>query len=172
MDDRVDISTAWKTANELLGNKKNLAPTAIKEVGENGETEIVTNPQKLANLFNNFFRRKVEKLRMKTNQPPEIPQAERLRQWISTRSESLPYFQLKEIDKKTFRMIMKKMKAKRVHGVDWIDAYSIKIASPLIEEFLMHLINLSIKKSMFAKTWKAQLILPLHKKKAKDVIES
>ena len=45
MSDKVDVSTAWKTANELLGNTKNLAPTAIKEVGRNGVTDIVTNPQ-------------------------------------------------------------------------------------------------------------------------------
>ena len=33
LSDKVDVSTAWKTANELLGSNTNLAPTAIKEVG-------------------------------------------------------------------------------------------------------------------------------------------
>ena len=67
-------------------------------------------------------------------------------------------------------MIMKRMKCKRVHGVDWIDAHSLKIAGPLIEESLLHLINLSIRKSSFANRWKPQLIFPFHKKKAKDEI--
>ena len=71
-----------------------------------------------------------------------------------------------------FRLIMKRMKGKRVHGVDWIDAYSPKIAGPLLEDSLIHLINLSIKQSSFATIWKPQLIHPCHKKKAKDVIEN
>ena len=41
LNDKVDISTAWKTANELLGNKKNLAPTDIKKVGKDGNIETL-----------------------------------------------------------------------------------------------------------------------------------
>ena len=172
LGDRVDVSTAWKTANEFLGNNKNLAPTAIKEVGNNGQIETVTNPLKLATMFNQFFRRKVKLLRNKTNQPPKTPPTERLRQWLVRRRQPPPPFTLREIDKKTFRIIMKKMKSSRVHGSDWIDAYSIKIASPLLEDSLIHLVNLSIKQSKFATKWKPQLIHPFHKKKAKDEIEN
>ena len=64
------------------------------------------------------------------------------------------------------------MKGKRVHGVDWIDSYSLKLASPLIEDCLIHLINLSIRGSSFATRWKPQLIFPFHKKKEKDAIEN
>jgi hypothetical protein len=71
-----------------------------------------------------------------------------------------------------FRRIMKKMKPKRVHGVDWIDSYSLKISSPLIEDCLIHLINLSIVKSLFSSRWKPQLIFPTHKKNEKDLIEN
>ena len=71
-----------------------------------------------------------------------------------------------------FRQIMKKFKSKRVHGVDWIDSYSLKIASPLIEDALIHLINLSIKSSKFSSRWKPQLIFPLHKKNERNVVLS
>ena len=71
-----------------------------------------------------------------------------------------------------FRNIQKKMKAKRVQGVDEIDAYSLKIASPLTKESLIHLINLSINKSIFSSRWKPQLVFPMHKKKDKDVLEN
>ena len=64
------------------------------------------------------------------------------------------------------------MKSKRVHGTDWIDSYSIKMASPLLEDNLLHMVNLSIRQSKFATNWKPQLIHPLHKKKAKDLIEN
>ena len=67
---------------------------------------------------------------------------------------------------------MKKMKGKRVHGTDWIDAYSLKIASPLLEDSLIHLINLSIRQGRFAQVWKPQLIHPVHKKNARDKKEN
>ena len=89
LGDRVDVSTALKTANEILGNNKNLAPTAIKEVGKDGQTETVTNPLKLATMFNEFFRKKVELLRNKTIQPPKKSPTERLRQWLETASTTI-----------------------------------------------------------------------------------
>ena len=54
------------------------------------------------------------------------------------------------------------MKGKRSHGIDGIDSYSIKLAGPLLEKSLLHLINLSIKKQRVASKWKPQLIF--HKK--------
>ena len=65
---------------------------------------------------------------------------------------------------------MRKMKPKKVHGSDWIDSYSLTIASPLIEDALIHLINLSILDRKFATRWKPQLVFPLHKKNEKDAV--
>ena len=173
LGDKVDVYTAWRTANELLGSHKNLAPTAIKEIGMNGEVEIVRNPQKLATMFNKFFRRKVQRLRTKTESKlPTISPTKRLRTWLQKREQPIPSFNFKEIDKTTFRKIMKKMKSSRVHGVDWIDGYSLKSAGPLIEDSLMHLVNLSIRQNRFAACWKPQLIHPFHKKKSKNDIEN
>ena len=65
-----------------------------------------------------------------------------------------------------------KNEEQRVHGVDWIDRFSLKIPSPLLENSLLNLVNLSIKQTKFAKNWNPQLKLPFHKKKAKDKIEN
>ena len=134
--------------------------------------EIVTNPQRLGNMFNKFFRNKVKKLRAKTNKPPSVPPTVRLQQWLNTRGQPPPQFSLRKIDKKTLRMILKKMKPKRVHGTDWIDSYSLKVASPLLEDSLLHLVNLSIEQNKFANKWKPQLIHPFHKKKDRDLLEN
>ena len=64
---------------------------------------------------------------------------------------------------------MQKMKCKRVLGINWIYSYSLKIASPLLEDSLLHKVNLSIRKSKLATSWKPQLIHPFHKKKANDL---
>ena len=166
--EKIDPTSAWRTANEIMGNNKNLAPTAIKVANKKGETEIVTNLEKMSEHFNQFFRKKVEK----NDQPPAIPPKERLRKWLSEKGVNPPPFSLKEIDRNNFRGIMKRMKSKRVHGVDWIDSYSLKIASSLLEDCLMHLVNISIKNSCFSQRWKPQLIFPLHKKKDTDKLEN
>ena len=59
----MDVSSAWRTARNILGQNMNLAPTAIKATNEDGEFEMVTNPKKLANMFNNFVSRKIQLLR-------------------------------------------------------------------------------------------------------------
>ena len=59
---------------------------------------------------------------------------------------------------------MKKLKASRSHGLDFIDSSSLKLAFPLIEDSILHLVNLSISSSSYSKNWKFQLVLPLHKK--------
>ena len=64
------------------------------------------------------------------------------------------------------------MKGSRVHGVDWIDGYSLKVSAPILEDSLLHLVNLSIRMSRFSACWKPQLIQPFHKKKAKDSVEN
>ena len=65
---------------------------------------------------------------------------------------------------------MKKVKPKRVHGIDWIDSFSLQISSPLLEDALIHLINLSIIDSKFSTRWKPQLIFPLHKKNERNIV--
>ena len=60
--------------------------------------------------------------------------------------------------------IMKKLKGNRSSGIDFIDGYSIKLAYPIIENVLIHLVNLSIEKSQFPQLWKSSKINPDFKK--------
>ena len=55
---------------------------------------------------------------------------------------------------------------------DGIDSFSLKLAAPLIEYALLHLINLSIRTSIFSAIWKHQLIFPHHKKGDKAKLEN
>ena len=95
-----------------------MSPTSIKVKDEKEGYREVTDPGKLAELFNDFFKKKVDKLREKTNQPPQIPPAIRLQEWLSKRSNPVPPFHLTEINREQFREILKKMKQKRTSGVD------------------------------------------------------
>jgi hypothetical protein len=61
--DKEDTAKAWRTAKVILGMNKNLQPTSIKTKGDNGEIELVTNPMKLADMFNKYFKSRVDKSR-------------------------------------------------------------------------------------------------------------
>ena len=60
-----DRSNAWKTAKVILGVNNNSAPTVIKTKDPHGNYQEITNPLQLAELFNKFFKRKVDILREK-----------------------------------------------------------------------------------------------------------
>ena len=142
---------------------KNLAPTALKD----DEEGMITNPLKIATKLNSFFINKVKVLRAQTNTPPRINPETRLEQWLSERETPPPPFKIQEITKKTLRKLIKKMKGGKSCGVDNIDSFSLKVAAPIIEDALLHLINLSIRTKCFARLWKHQLIFPNHKKEDK-----
>ena len=59
---------------------------------------------------------------------------------------------------------MKKLKGNRSSGIDFIDGYSIKLASPIIEDIVIHLVNLSIVKAQYPQLWKSSKINPHFKK--------
>ena len=158
-DESMSIRKAWKLAYDLLGKVSNKSPTKIKH-----ENRIVTNPKALASAFSQIFRDKVRNLCEQTNVEPKIDPVERLDEWLSERSEPIPTFKLKTINKDKLRKLMKKLKPSRSHGVDFIDSYSLKLTSPLIEDSILHLVNLSISSNTYSRNWKFQLVLPLHKK--------
>ena len=163
LGDNVDSKIAWQAARNILGMSKNLAPTAIKDDIDG----LVTNPAKIATKLNTYFIEKVKALRTKTSGPPTIDPVTRLKNWLSTRQHPPPPFKIKEINRQKLRSLIKKMKGGRCSGVDSIDSFSLKLAAPLIEDALLHLVNLSIKTSSFSSFWKHQLVFPLHKKQDK-----
>ena len=168
-----DSRNAWRTANDLLGTVKNLSPTIILHRDEEDDAQnMITNPERIAEIFNEFFIQKVRKLRQKSRMNPSIRPAERLRKWLRKRESPPPPFSLKTIGMPTLRKAIKRMKGKKTSGVDSIDSYSLKLAAPLMEEALLHLVNLSIEESSFSKKWKPQLIFPNHKKKDRMLVEN
>ena len=166
MGDFATSEQAWKTAKATLGIKKNLSPTSIIKNGEH-----ISNPEKMGNIFNRFFVDKVKMLRETTTMEPSTNPVNRLKSWLEHRN-TVPNFTLKQINVKILRKILKQMKGKMSFGTDGIDSYSLKLAGPLVEEALLHLVNLSIDSGLFANQWKPQLIFPTHKKGSKNDVKN
>ena len=151
----MDSKVAWKVANTALNIESSHAPTSIRVTNAKNQTEIVTNPLKLANLFNTFFTDKTKRLREKVlKEEVTIPPEERLQTWLDSIQATPPGFKIKEINNLQLREIWK------------------KLAGPLIEDTILHLINQSIRSGTFAESWKPQLILPTWKKNERELKEN
>ena len=59
----------------------------------------------------------------------------------------IPTFELKLVNKSDLRKYIKKLKGGRSSGFDDVDSFSLKLASHLIEDVLLHLVNLAITNS-------------------------
>ena len=79
---------------------------------------------------------------------------------------------LMKISKQELRLIMKTVKSGKSYGDDTIDGYSLKLAYPLIEDSLLHLINLSLETRVFADKWKPLTIFPHHKKESRLLLKN
>ena len=88
----------------------------------------------------------------------------RLKSFLGTKLEGKSQFRLKEITCTELRLILKKPKGNRSSGIDYIDGYSVKLAAPLIEDVLLHLVNLTIGTSKYPQLWKINKVSPHFKK--------
>ena len=158
-DNKMSIKNVWKTVYGILGKQENRAPSCIRKDGK-----VITDPKTLATTFNKIFQNKVRKLRNLTTTNPKVDPSDRLKAWLDSKGAVIPNFSLEPINVLKLRKVLKKIKPSRSHGIDFIDAHSIKLAAPLIEDSLLHIINLSITTGCFATSWKTQLVLPLFKK--------
>ena len=158
-DQSFSVKQSWNLGYSLIGKQGSKGPSKIVF-----HDSLLTKPVDVAMAFNQLFVDKVIKLRRQTETEAKIDPILRLRNWLFKERDNIPEFRLQEITMSMLcAIIKKKMKYSKSHGSDFIDSFSLKLAFPLIEESILHLVNLSIRENTYAQEWKTQLVLPLHK---------
>ena len=132
----------------------------------------MTQPRDIANALNDTFLMKVSDLRSKTSSDPIVSPSIRLQRFLNKRELCVPELSLRQISITELRNILRKRKGNRSSGIDFIDGYSIKLAAPLIEDILLHLVNLTIEKSEYPQLWKINKVSPHFKKGEKSLGEN
>ena len=164
------ISATWRNVNDYLQTSKSSFGNNPSIIKHNGQT--YTAPRDIANAINDTFIKKVKDLRDQVDDAPDIDPKDRLRNFLQKRNEEIPEFNLKKITLVNLRNLLKKRKGNRSSGIDYIDGYSIKLAAPIIEDILLHLVNLTIKHSEYPKLWKVNKVSPQFKKGDKTLGEN
>ena len=163
-------SATWKNVNDYLQTSKSSFSNSPNIIKHDGQT--YTAPRDIANAINDTFIKKVKDLRDQVNDTPDIEPKERLRKFLQKRNEDIPEFNLKKITKVNMRNLLKKRKGNRSSGIDYIDGFSIKLAASIIEDILLHLVNLTIEHSEYPKLWKVNKVSPQFKKGDKTLGEN
>ena len=150
-----DSKSAWKNVKNWLGWVRTGPPTKLLKNGI-----LSFKPKSLANIMNEFFIEKVAILRDK------IPVCEgnpvSLVEEIMKNKSCTFKFRCVHPDE-TLKFITN-LKSTEACGVDNIDSKVIKLAKNELTPVITHIINLSIRSSIFPTQWKTAKVIPLHKK--------
>ena len=138
------INEAWTKAKTLLGQTSCSSP---KTITINGATE--TNPQKLAEAFADYHNTKITGLRARAAEDFVIHPKIRLQSWLKKRQNPLPTFKLKPIKISKLRQLINRLKPGMSLPSDNLDGKLLKLVAPILEEALLHIINLSITTGTF-----------------------
>ena len=161
------VSAVWNNVNDYLNTSKRSfsnTPSIIKH-----NDKIHTSPRDIANAINDAFLKKVSDLKAEVNVNVDIDPKVRLQKFLDKRIDEIPEFEIKKNDKRKLRILLKKRKGNRSCGIDYNDGYSIKLAAPLIEDILLHLVNISIESSLYPSLWKVNKVSPQFKKGDKSL---
>ena len=156
------MGSVWNSVNDYLNTSSKSHSNTRALITYQNRTYF--SPRDIANVFNQIFINKVKGLVAKVGNEAKIEPKDRLKVWLEQRTIEIEEFKLNPITKENFKKIMKKLKGNRSSGIDFIDGYSIKLASPIIEDVLIHLVNLSIRKYLYPQLCKSSKIIPHFKK--------
>ena len=158
---------AWAKARLLLGNNKSAGPRLIQVAKDKYES----NPAKMASMFSDHYINKSERLREQRVREPKINPVTRPKSWLRDHPP-IPSFSFHSIDQYKLTKLINKLKPGKALPMDGIDGRSFKLVAPLLIPAILHIVNLSLTKNMFAEDYKVQLINPHHKKLEKDNIDN
>jgi hypothetical protein len=148
----------WKVINKNIKKSKE-HQIKLEEAGKE-----IDSPAEIAEIFNLYFKEKIEGLRNKIN--PEF-----VRDPLSHMEEKVGqkklYFHLYQVSDNKVLQILKNLKSKTSSGFDGISTELLKKVADIIHIPLTRIINSSISTGVFPEAWKLALVKPILKKGTK-----
>jgi hypothetical protein len=145
----------WKVINEVTKPRSEKV-WMLKE----GEKEI-TDEKEIAEIFNEFFIKKIEDLKEKIDKTQMKDPTRKLEEKIKEKKLN---FTIKAVTENKVKRTMESMKKKKSSGLDGISQGLLLMGANIIAVPLTRLINNSIEKGVFPTEWKKAMVTPILKK--------
>ena len=152
-DKNTDPKVYWTVLNNILHNVK---IPSIYPILASGKT--ITNIVEKANLFNNFFASQCTPLQNTSKFPPLLMKTDKGLNTISFKDSDIT-------------SIIKSLKLTKAHGAD-ISIRMIQLCVNSITLPLTLIFKFSLRNGVFPATWKMGNIIPVHKKKEKNIVKN
>ena len=132
-----DVGGMWQTIYEAIGSVRSSPPSQLFINGQ-----MFSRPIEMAREMNKFFLSKIQILRSGLIGNVQIEPEDRLGTWLN--GKQIPGLELKPVLENDVRKAFGKLSGSKSTGIDDIDGFSLKIASPHILKAVTHITNLSI----------------------------
>ena len=164
-DERVerakDENEIWKIVND------NTNPKCEKKWSLEEDGEIVEDEQKVADVFNEFFIKKIRDLKENIDQNKVEDPLIKLE--IKMNQKNLK-FSLKTVTEKAVEKAINGLKMKRSAGADSLTQEQMKMGKDELIGPLTKIINQSITEGKFPENWKKAVVTPVLKKGSPNFI--
>ena len=135
----------WKNILGWLNWSSTSSPTRLLDNGD-----MLTSPQKMADIQNEFYINKVKEIRRNMPRQKEDPLTT-VKQMMAGRNAN---FSLSAISPDDVDKIIRNLKNSKCSGVDELDTYILKLTRKYIVPSVCHILNLSILSRKFPTKWK------------------
>ena len=160
---QANSAKCWKNVMGWLGWSSSGSPTKLFS-----GARVETSPQRMANIMNEFYVKKVADIRAALPPPTEDPLA-RLR--IIMAGSTAPEFTLQPVHPDTVDKIVRSLRNSKATGLDYIDTHILKLVRNEIVPALTHIINTSIQTAVYPTSYKTSKIIPLLKDSKLDKLD-
>ena len=150
-----DENEIWKVVNDIIAPKSETS-WKLNEAGK-----ILEDKKEIAEVFNEFFVEKIEKLKKNIDKKYLEEPLEKLKKKMDNKNLK---FTLKTVTEKKVRKAMLSLRKKKSSGKDGISQEQIILATDTLVIPLTRLINTSITTGEFPAEWKEAMVTPLLKK--------
>lgn len=142
-----------------MGRSKHSAALYVENDGV-----FITDPEGIANYFNNYFISKVEKFRSGMCPNTSASYDAILSKIMSEKNHSVT-FSFSQVDRGSVGKILAALPDGKASGMDHLDSRLIRVAAEALSFPIAHLVNLSLLQGIFPEKWKEAKIIPLPKNK-------
>ena len=153
-----DPKLQWKRIED--NSKIKAGKTSSNIILQTDEGQV-KEPGRVATIFNEYFKSKVEKLQMRTNPNPKAS-AEYTRRFLE--GKDVGFLSFRNTDYVEVIEMIRSLKNTNACGIDGITTKVLKKFDVLLAPPISHVINLIITQSKWPQLWKVGIISPVPKK--------